>query len=743
VRGGAVATTVGDLLVKLSADTRDFDSKLNSAVGAGGPLGKIGVVAAAATAAAAAAVAGFVVKSVADFGQFDKGMREVFTLLPGITESAMGEMNASVLAFSREFGKLPDEVIPALYSALSAGVPPDNVFEFLEVANKAAVGGVTDLNTAVDGLTTVVNSYGSDVITVGEASDLMFTAVRLGKTTFEELSAAMFQVAPIASSLGVEFGEVMAAAAALTAQGVPTSVAMTQIRSVLAELSKEGGKAAKMFADISGQSFPDFIAGGGTVEQALQMMAATADEEGMRIADMFSRIEASNAATALTSQSGAAAFSAALAEMSDSAGATDAAFAVMDAGISASWDRLKAGFATLTIEVGEKFAPMFQDGVDFVVGTVMPALREGVLAAFEFIASTTEWLRGVWLSFQGDGEGIFATVGALVTAFAALVSAAFQLASDAWEYALKPAWEAMEPLALAVVSVLVPVIEAGFALITGVLTAFSAFLRGDFTGAWKAMVGTVEAVNDALARALEAIWTALVTLLEANLGRWRDYALAVWEALREGITGSTASLSDAVVGLWQGAVNTLTGFWRDVLAAASELWGGIAVAVGAGASAAVDALWNAWAGAIGFIANIWDGIKETVRGGVNALIESVNGLIRAWNGIEFRVPDIPIPSVTIPNPFGDDWELGGGRIPGASFRVPQVPEIPALAKGGIVTGPTLALIGEAGPEAVIPLDQYGGGTQTIIVELDGAVLTRAVAPRLVDQLRVRTGLAGT
>jgi hypothetical protein len=34
--------------------------------------------------------------------------------------------------------------------------------------------------------------------------------------------------------------------------------------------------------------------------------------------------------------------------------------------------------------------------------------------------------------------------------------------------------------------------------------------------------------------------------------------------------------------------------------------------------------------------------------------------------------------------------------------------VPAMANGGIVTGPTLALIGEAGPEAVIPLDRAGG-----------------------------------
>jgi phage-related minor tail protein len=50
----------------------------------------------------------------------------------------------------------------------------------------------------------------------------------------------------------------------------------------------------------------------------------------------------------------------------------------------------------------------------------------------------------------------------------------------------------------------------------------------------------------------------------------------------------------------------------------------------------------------------------------------------------------------------------------------KFPKIPALADGGIVTGPTLALIGEAGPEAVIPLDRAGGmGGGNVTINVNG------------------------
>jgi hypothetical protein len=63
-----------------------------------------------------------------------------------------------------------------------------------------------------------------------------------------------------------------------------------------------------------------------------------------------------------------------------------------------------------------------------------------------------------------------------------------------------------------------------------------------------------------------------------------------------------------------------------------------------------------------------------------------------------------------------------------------------LAEGGIVTGPTLGVIGESGPEAVIPLDRAGGllgGGQTIIIELDGQVLATSVVEHAPGVLRVQ------
>ena len=75
----------------------------------------------------------------------------------------------------------------------------------------------------------------------------------------------------------------------------------------------------------------------------------------------------------------------------------------------------------------------------------------------------------------------------------------------------------------------------------------------------------------------------------------------------------------------------------------------------------------------------------------------VNGLITMWNKADVNVPRFDVP----------EWIPGVGGKGFGGFDL--LPDIPTLAAGGIVTGPTLALLGEAGSEAIIPLDHAGGG----------------------------------
>ena len=321
---------------------------------------------------------------------FDNGMRQVATMLPKLSKEGFGSLKQETLDFAKEIGKVPEEVIPALYNALSAGVPRENVFDFLRTASSGAVAGVSDLTTSVDGLSSVVNAYGSEVLNVNEASDIMFATLKLGKTDFTQIANTVSNVIPVASAIGVKFHDIGAAIAVMTAQGTPTAKATTQIRQALVELNKEGSIAYETFKSITGKTFREFIEGGGNLQEALNLMSETASYNKKEVTSLFSSVEAGNAVLSLSGKN-AQKFKDALEEVKNSAGATSEAFQKIDDGPARRFERIKAEVDSLIIELGntllpvveEKLLPAFKD-------TLIPTAEKLVIKISDLITAFRE-----------------------------------------------------------------------------------------------------------------------------------------------------------------------------------------------------------------------------------------------------------------------------------------------------------------------------------------------------------------
>jgi len=386
------------MAVALLGDMKDFDRKMDGATKKVSTFDKtVGKMSAsvtkyakAAALAATAAVVAFGVSAVKTFVEFDTGMREVFTLMPELSTQARQEMTKDVKALSKEIAVLPTKVIPALYQAISAGIPKENVFEFMEIAGKAAIGGVTELEVAVDGLTTVVNAYGSEVISAQEAADIMFTTVKEGKTTFDELAARLFQAAPLAAKLGLEFHNVAAAAAQITLSGVPMRVGMTQIRSLLNEVAFEGKELNKVFVEAAGMSFPAYLEAGGDIADIVEILQGAADKAGISIAELTTNIQAQQGLLNLSGVS-LGNLREILDEMANSAGAADAAYEEMATGIQFQLNELAVWWETLRVDIGKDLTENLKDLLYWLeenregIGSAIKSIFDGLIAGLEWL----------------------------------------------------------------------------------------------------------------------------------------------------------------------------------------------------------------------------------------------------------------------------------------------------------------------------------------------------------------------
>lgn len=287
---------------------------------------------------------------------FETAFAEVRTLINDMPESGLNQLKQGLIDLSKQTGILTGESIPAMYQAISASVPADNVVSFLEVASKNAIGGVTDLQTSVDGLTNILNAYAMETSEVMNVSDLMFETMKRGKTTIGELSRSYFNVIPYAASAGISFRDISAAMATITAQGTPTSVATTQLRQAIVELSNEGSQVGKTFQSLAGKSFKDFIASGKNLQDALQLLEKKAKASNVGINTLFSSVEAGASVLGLVGNN-TQRFTADMEAMANAAGATEEAFKKIDETPAQRLKKIRAQFSAITLEIGNKLLP--------------------------------------------------------------------------------------------------------------------------------------------------------------------------------------------------------------------------------------------------------------------------------------------------------------------------------------------------------------------------------------------------
>ena len=309
---------------------------------------------------AAICVAGASVKMAADF---DKGMREVATLTPEVSEN-LDAVKKDVLDLSKSLGIDAVDATGALYQAISAGVPTDNAISFLEIASKAAIGGVTDTETAVDGLTTVMNAFAGQNIGAQQAADVLFATVKAGKTDFAQLSGAMFNVAPLANAAGVAFEEISAAMATITAQGTPTSVATTQLRAAIQGLTKPSDDLTAIFRAQGFESGELAVKQLGLAGAADIVRNAT----GGSISEMQALLGSMEGVSAILGITGdnADAFAKNVDNMAKAGGAADAAFQEMEKSTSRQFEKMTNKMKGMAIEIGSNLLPVVNKLLDFI-----------------------------------------------------------------------------------------------------------------------------------------------------------------------------------------------------------------------------------------------------------------------------------------------------------------------------------------------------------------------------------------
>ncbi len=682
--GGRLGTATLDLRANAGPLNKGLERSEKNVRRSTGRMGKAVKVVGFAFAGAGVAAAGVGVAALKLAADFDKAFSEVRTLLPNVSDEAFGALQKDLRDFSNETGTVTTEAIPALYQAISAGVPRENVMDFLRVANKAAVGGVTDLETAVDAITSSVNSYGPEVLSATEASDLMFTAVRLGKTTFDELGAALFNVVPTAASFGVGLDQVAAALAVTTAQGVPTKIATTQLRQAFVEAGKESSILAKTIKERTGKSFSQLIKEGKPVHRIFQDLREDMPEDDFR--NLFSSVEAANAALLITGDA-AERVDDALAEMSTSAGATDKAFATVADTATFRMQKAMNLMRNVLLEIGIALLPALVEVLD---RAVLPALT-----AF-----------AGWMSDHSDemAAGVIAVVDAAVE----LGSATKTAVNDA-------------------------------------IAAYTRFITWGENNVDRAKAFWTDTTAAATAHKNEGVVTAQYAYIA--LLRWGSENKAeleqLWTDTASAASDVKTTINDEVVPAYEGVLEwtttnaeTVKGFWKDTESTVADL--GTAIDTKVAVPLAAVSTWHTDNRAA--ILGVWEEANTRVAN----LSASISGLgdievkfpelelpeLKAPELPELKTPELFVPKLELPKEPFKKVDLGLGKKIGEDLKAGfeeldigmELPTFDPLAEGldtvKLKTGEMSLAFQTAGPQSAAALNNVNVGLDNVQAGLD-------------------------
>lgn len=454
------------------------------------------------------------------------------------------QLGDQITATSNSMGIAATDIAEATYQAISAGQDTANAVAFAGQAAKLAAAGFTSTTSAVDILTTALNAYDLSADQADHVSDVLLTTQNLGKTSVDELSSSMGRVIPLAAAYNVSVENLSSGLAVMTANGIATAEATTYTKSMLNELGDTGSTVGKILQAETGKSFAQLNAEGKSLGDVLQILYDNVDGDSTAFAGLWSSVEAGTGALSLAS-GGADKFNGVLAQMVDSAGATDTAYQTMTDTFQHSMESLQTTAENLSIDLFEAMEPGLKEAANWgtdCLNTLTSALNEGGPAAMLDAAS------GI---LENLTAGIVQQIPGLASSATQIITQLVQYLADHQDAIFDAGIQLLRSLVQGIGENLPQLITAAVSLIE----SFASSLTDHLPEIAALGVDILAALIRGLLSLTENLAGAALDLIASFVQSFDDNHDQFWEIGKQ-----------AVAGLWQGIKDS----WSDLLSNLTE-----------------------------------------------------------------------------------------------------------------------------------------------------------------------------
>lgn len=391
------------------------------------------------------------------------------------------------------------------------------------------------------------------------------------------------------------------------------------------------------------------------------------------------------------------------------------------------WDEIVAACSNAWSKVKETLAGwgewintnVIQPVVNFFTG-LWNSITSACSAAWEWVkgifSSFVSWINtnviqpvvnfftGLWQTLQTIWNTICNVIQVAIMFIGSIISGAVQLITLPFQFI----WENCKQYVFAAWEWIKNAVTTAINAVKSVITTVMNAIKSVISTVWNAIKSAVATAVNAVKTVVSSVWNTIKSATSTAWNAIKSVVSSVWNSIKSAVTTAINAVKSVVSSVWNGIKSVTSSIWNGIKSTISSVWDGIKSKVSSvvnGVKTTVSSVFN---GIKSTATSVWNGIKNAIITPIEAAKTKVKGVVDSITGF-FKNMKISLPKIKLPH-----FKITGKL----SISPPSVPKLSIewYKEGGIMMKPTIFGVngnslmagGEAGPEAILPIDRLEG-----------------------------------
>lgn len=353
-------------------------------------------------------------------------------------------------------------------------------------------------------------------------------------------------------------------------------------------------------------------------------------------------------------------------------------YEVIKSAVSTIWDVIQTVWGAIKPFVMEVF-----QGCAEIIGEVFTIITDYVVPAVKNIWDTIE---KVWGAIKPYVEQIFGGLAEYLGGIWEVIKSVIKGALDIIKAIMDGDWGAIKDIVANMMDGIKNGIKRTWDGIKQIIGTVLDAIKAVISNIWEGIKEKISSVLDGIKSVISSVWDAIKSAISSVLDAIKSVVSNVWNSIKDTISSVLEGIKSVASNIWNGIKDTISSVLDGIKSVASNVWNGIKDT----ASSAFESIKST-------ASNVWNGIKSAITHPIETAKNTVLGIIdrikSAFSNMHISIPKPKLPHINV-----GSRSFLGGKVTIPTFSISW------YAKGGFFDGATMIGVGEAGKEAVLPLE---------------------------------------